>query len=250
VNEKYELICLEKLVFVDGEPDKRLVESIKRYGQLKPVDVKPVNRKYLVIDGNRRCRAIKRAKEEGLHDGKVKCIVVKENDEYDYLRQLLSNLVRSPNPMLEAKAMKVLMDRYGYTAKDMQKILGLSPSQVSQRLGLLKLPENLQRAVEEGTLKFRIARMIVSLSKEKQEKIAEVFEKEGKLSEKDVTMVKREEFEEDLSVEKIEIPESLKKKEERVFVKCIGCGGTASVILNDGKVVGVICYNCLEEEGK
>ena len=151
MNEKYEIICLEKLVFADGKPDEKLVHSITTYGQLKPIDVKPLdNGKYFVIDGNRRCRAIKKAKEEGLHDGKVKCIVVKENDEYDHLRQLLSNLVRSPNPMLEAKAMKVLIDNYGYTAKDIQKILGLSPSQVSQRLGLLKLPEVLQKAVEEG----------------------------------------------------------------------------------------------------
>ena len=247
--EKYELICLEKLVFVDGEPDKRLVESIKRYGQLKPVDVKPFDGKYLVIDGNRRCRAIKRAKEEGLHDGKVKCIVVKENDEYDYLRQLLSNLVRSPNPIMEGKAMKALMDEFGYTAKDLQNILGLSPSQVSQRLGLLKLPKVLQEAIEKGTLKFRIARMIVSLSEEKQKKLAEKFEEEGKLTEKDVVMVKREEFEEDLNVEDIEIPDSLKGEEERVLVKCIGCGETASVILNDGKVVAVICGSCLKKEG-
>jgi len=249
MKEKYELIDLDKLVFAEGEPDKKLLNSIEKYGQLKPVDVKPVDGKYIVIDGIRRCRAIKKAVEKGLHDGKVKCIIVDENDEYEHLRKLLSNLVRSPNPMLEAKAIKELIDKYGYSQKDLQKILGLSASQISQRLGLLKLPENLQKAVEEGTLKFRIARMIVSLSKDKQEKLAEIFENEGKLTEKDVTMVKREEFEEDLKVEEIEIPASLRGKEERVMVKCIGCGGTASVILNDGKVVGVICSNCLKEEG-
>ncbi len=128
----------------------QLAASILKQGQLLPIRVRwSASRKsWLIISGERRYRAAKRA---GLKA--IDCYFDEaELTQSDVLeQQLIENLLRSDlRPIEEAKAFQRLMQLNGWDGKTLAKSIHVTPSKVTRSLALLKLPEGIQTLVESG----------------------------------------------------------------------------------------------------
>lgn len=147
------------------DPDDlaELVHSIREFGVLQPVVVRPTAEgTYELIMGERRTRA---SREAGLE--KIPAIVRDTADE-DLLRDaLLENLHRSQlNPLEEASAYQQLLEDFGITQEQLAARIGRSRPQISNTIRLLKLPLPVQQRVAAGVLSAGHARAILSLDDE------------------------------------------------------------------------------------
>ena len=72
--------------------------------------------------------------------------------------QLVENAVREDlRPIEQAKAFRALMDRNGWTVRQVAQELAIDHSNVVRALALLKLPEEVQASVEAGSIAPRTA---------------------------------------------------------------------------------------------
>jgi ParB family chromosome partitioning protein len=147
-------------LFPDFELDE-LTESIRTHGLLQPILVRPApgaSGEFQIVAGERRWRAAQRA---GLRSVPI---VVREFNELEILEVgLVENLQREDlNPLEEATAFRMLMDRFGRTQEAVAQAVGKSRSYVANMLRLLTLPENVREYVEAGQLSAGHARAIVS----------------------------------------------------------------------------------------
>ncbi|KQX05133.1 MULTISPECIES: ParB/RepB/Spo0J family partition protein [unclassified Leifsonia] len=139
-----------------------LVHSVREFGVLQPIVVRPHNDlpgKYELVMGERRLRA---TKEVGLSTIPA---VIKDTANEDMLRDaLLENLHRSNlNPLEEASAYQQLLADFGITQEELAGRIGRSRPQISNTLRLLKLPEPVQMRVAAGVLSAGHARAILSV---------------------------------------------------------------------------------------
>jgi len=121
-----------------------LADSIETHGQLQPISVRKKGKRYELLDGERRLRAIKslqrpmiRAEIEQRSDAEARAIV------------LVSALQRKElNAIEEARAFQAGIDAGDAPGPtELARQLGLSQGHVSNRLRLLKLPESIRRRV-------------------------------------------------------------------------------------------------------
>lgn len=135
-----------------------LVESIKRHGIITPLIVTPKpDGKYMIIAGERRYRA---AKAAGLVSVPV-CVRECTPVQIDEL-SLIENIQREDlNPMEVARAIKKLMDDYGYTQEEAAERIGKARPTVANLLRLIDLSAPVQKLVEEGHLSAGHARCLV-----------------------------------------------------------------------------------------
>lgn len=145
----------------DPEDLAELVHSIKEFGVLQPIVVRPhpdQPGKYELVMGERRLRATKAA---GLTTIPA---VVKDTANDAMLRDaLLENLHRSQlNPLEEASAYQQLLADFGITQEELASRIGRSRPQISNTLRLLKLPEAVQLRVAAGVLTAGHARAILA----------------------------------------------------------------------------------------
>ena len=128
-----------------------LAASIKQNGILQPILVRPRPAPlpgYEIVAGERRYRA---AREAGLT--KVPVVVRVLNDEETLALALIENLIRQDiGPLETARAYARLMSEFGWTQEEMGKRVGKSRVSVANHLRLLKLPSDIQEAVERGEL--------------------------------------------------------------------------------------------------
>ncbi len=120
----------------DKQKLKELAQSIRIYGVLMPISVRPpnMNHRYVLISGERRWRA---AKIAGL---KTIPALVREDGLFLELA-LLENLQREDlNPIEEAIGIHKLKELKGCTDVELAGILGVSRTSVSEKLALLRLP--------------------------------------------------------------------------------------------------------------
>lgn len=148
----------------DGEALAALVESIKTHGVITPLIVTPKpDGKYMIIAGERRYRA---ATAAGLVSVPV-CVRECTQVQIDEL-SLIENIQREDlNPMEVARAIKRLMDDYGYTQEEAATRIGKARPTVANLLRLMDLSEAVQKMVESGHLSAGHARCLVVVSDEK-----------------------------------------------------------------------------------
>ncbi len=141
----------------EPEAFAELVHSIKEFGVLQPIVVRPKGTGYELIMGERRLRA---SKEAGLK--KIPAIVRETADENMLRDALLENLHRSNlNPLEEASAYKQLLEDFGSTQDQLADKLGRSRPQITNTLRLLKLPLTVQSKVAAGVLSAGHARALL-----------------------------------------------------------------------------------------
>ncbi len=138
-----------------------LVESIKTHGVITPLIVTPKpDGKYMIIAGERRYRA---ATAAGLVSVPV-CVRECTQVQIDEL-SLIENIQREDlNPMEVARAIKKLMDDYGYTQEEAAERIGKARPTVANLLRLMDLSEAVQKMVEDGQLSAGHARCLVTVA--------------------------------------------------------------------------------------
>ncbi|MDN6324291.1 MAG: ParB/RepB/Spo0J family partition protein [Corynebacterium sp.] len=162
----------------EEEPLNELVHSIKEFGLLQPVVVRPLGKSsYELIMGERRLRASKLA---GLE---VIPAIVRETDDQDMLRDaLLENIHRVQlNPLEEANAYQQLLEEFDVTQAELARRLGRSRPLITNMIRLLQLPVGAQRKVAAGVLSAGHARALlgVKAGHEAQDRLAERIIAEG-----------------------------------------------------------------------
>lgn len=145
----------------DPEDLAELVHSVREFGVLQPIVVRPhpdQPGKYELVMGERRLRATKAAGLDHIP------AVIKDTANEAMLRDaLLENLHRSQlNPLEEASAYQQLLADFGITQEELASRIGRSRPQISNTLRLLKLPEPVQLRVAAGVLTAGHARAILS----------------------------------------------------------------------------------------
>ena len=152
----------------DSEALSDLASSIKEHGVFQPIIVKKSIKGYEIIAGERRVRASKLA---GLE--KVPAIVRNLNDEQMMEIALLENLQRENlSAIEEAKAYKSMIENLPLTQEQLSVKVGKSRSHVTNILGLLRLPSEVQEMVVNKKISMGHARVLSKL--ESDEKIIEM----------------------------------------------------------------------------
>ncbi len=139
-----------------------LVESVKEYGLLQPILVRPLRDgvdSYEIIAGERRWRAAQKAQ---LHDVPV---VIRSIDDRDALQiGLVENLQRSDLTAIdEAQGYKRLIDEYKHTQEDIARMMGRSRPHVANTIRLLDLPPAVQDMVRDGQLTAGLGRALIGV---------------------------------------------------------------------------------------
>lgn len=134
-----------------------LVHSIREFGVLQPIVVRPVAEGYQLVMGERRWRA---SQEAGLLEIPA---VIRETTDENLLRDaLLENLHRSDlNPLEEASAYKQLLEDFGITQDQLADRIGRSRPQITNMMRLLKLPMDVQTKLASGVLSAGHARALL-----------------------------------------------------------------------------------------
>jgi ParB family transcriptional regulator, chromosome partitioning protein len=144
-------------VTFDEEKLTELAHSIKTYGILSPLIVRPSKTagKYILIAGERRFRA---AQKVGLSN--VPVLVEQNNDatgERTLAMQLVENLQRADlTPLERAHAIGALKETHQLSVRDVAEKLGISKSMVQRSLDILDLPDDLLNALREGASESKI----------------------------------------------------------------------------------------------
>ena len=143
----------------DDESLQELASSIKEHGVVQPVIVKKSIKGYELVAGERRTRACRLA---GLKT--VPAVVKDFNDKEMMEIALIENIQRENlNPIEEAMAYDAIIHSYNLTQEDVAKKFGKSRTYITNLLGLLKLPEETRRFVEEKKLSMSHARALSKL---------------------------------------------------------------------------------------
>jgi len=144
----------------DNDALDELAESIRTNGVVQPVVVRPAAAgRYLLILGERRCRASKQAGKTT-----VPAIIRKVSDQQAAEMTVVENLQRQDlNCMEQAAAFAKLSRDFGLTQEQIGQRVGISRESVSNYMRLLKLPGTVLRYLQEGQLGFSEARVLLTL---------------------------------------------------------------------------------------
>ena len=155
----------------DEQALEELASSIKEHGVFQPIIVKKSIKGYEIIAGERRFRASKLAGKKT-----IPAIIRSFTDEQMMEIALLENLQREDLSVIEeAVAYQKMLTSLNLTQEELSTKVGKSRSHITNILGLLRLPENVQRMIMNHELSMGHARVLSKL--EDQQKIREIAAK-------------------------------------------------------------------------
>lgn len=144
----------------DDEELAQLTASVKVHGILQPLVVRHAGDHYQLIAGERRLRA---AQAAGLTE--VPIHVVAFNDQQVFEAALVENIQRADlNPIEKAQSFKDYLSRFSMTHDQLGAKLGIDRTSVSNLLGLLNLPADVQDAVRVGQITLGHAKILKGLT--------------------------------------------------------------------------------------
>ncbi|HXG11756.1 MAG TPA: ParB/RepB/Spo0J family partition protein [Gemmataceae bacterium] len=140
----------------DADELSALGESIRVHGILQPLVVRAVGDRYQLVAGERRLRA---AQSVGLDSVPVR--VVDFNDQQVLEAALVENIHRADlNPIEKAQGFREYLQRFHMTQEQLAARLGLARTTVTNLLGLLEMPAEVQEMVRTGQLSFAHAKLL------------------------------------------------------------------------------------------
>ncbi|WP_207869753.1 ParB/RepB/Spo0J family partition protein [Brevundimonas goettingensis] len=147
-------------IFTQEDLDE-LTASIRDKGILQPILVRTQSGQdgmWQIIAGERRWRAAQAARLTEVP------IVVREMDDVEVFEvAIIENVQRADlNPLEEADAYRMLMERFGRTQDTVAGVVGKSRSHVANTLRLLQLPEEVLWYVRHGKLTAGHARALIT----------------------------------------------------------------------------------------
>jgi len=165
----------EALRSKSASKERRLTASLAESGQQQPLVVvaSEQSSRYIVIDGYKRVRALKK-----LHvDQAVATLWELAEAEALVLEQLMRSS-DSASPMQQGWLLAELQERFGLSQEELARRFDMSPSWVSRRLALVReLPEPIQSAVRDGGLSSHVAtRLLVPMARAKPEEACRLAE--------------------------------------------------------------------------
>jgi ParB family chromosome partitioning protein len=145
----------------DREDLDELAASIRDKGVLQPILVRSHPKEdgvWQIIAGERRWRAAQLAR---LTEAPI---IIKEMDDVAVFEvAIIENVQRTDlNPLEEADAYRMLMERFGRTQDAVAGVVGKSRSHVANTLRLLQLPEEVLQHVRTGKLSAGHARALIT----------------------------------------------------------------------------------------
>ncbi len=161
----------------DDEALDELAESIRSVGMIQPIIVRPIqNGTFQIVAGERRWRAARLA---GLTE--VDAIVRSYGSQESLEVALIENVQREDISAIEcARAYQRLIDEFGLTQEDVAESVGKARATVANTLRLLRLPNDLQELLEDGTLTEGHARALLMFpTPEVQRQMAELTVDKG-----------------------------------------------------------------------
>lgn len=122
---------------------QELANSIREHGVFQPIIVKKSIKGYEIIAGERRVRASK------LADKTTIPAIIRNLDDNQMMEiALLENLQRENlSAIEEAVAYKSMIEKLGITQEELSSRVGKSRSHITNILGLLRLPPDVQQLV-------------------------------------------------------------------------------------------------------
>ncbi len=145
--------------FFDEHEIAGLAESISAVGIIQPIIVREKDGLFIVIAGERRLRACKLNEMK-----KIKGIVIEADEEQNFTMALIENIQRENlNAIEEAKAYKVMINRFKLKQQDVAKRVGKDRTTVTNTLRLLNLPEEVQEGIIDKRISAGHAKVLLSL---------------------------------------------------------------------------------------
>lgn len=140
----------------DPEELSHLSDSIRTHGILQPLVVRKVGDEYQLVAGERRLRA---AQAVGLAEVPVR--LVNFNDQQVLEAALVENIHRADlNPIEKAQGFRDYLTRFHMTHEQLAERLGLDRSTITNLVGLLDLPAEVQEAVRLGQISAAHAKLL------------------------------------------------------------------------------------------
>lgn len=138
---------------------EELASSIKQHGIIQPLVLRRIDDKYEIIAGERRYKAATMA---GLTT--VPAVIANIDDNKSAEVAIVENVQRRDlSPIEEARSYKNLLDKGYLTQAELAKRMGLSQSAIANKLRLLNLDEEVQKALMNNQISERHARSLLVL---------------------------------------------------------------------------------------
>lgn len=146
--------------FFEEDSLRELAASIKESGLAQPIVVRPgENGRYVLVLGERRCRASKMIKKET-----ITAIVRRVNEQQAAELTVIENLQRQDlNCMEQAAAFMKLSQNFDMTQDEIGKRVGLSRETVANYMRLMKLPGEVMKYLMDGVMSFTDAKSLLRL---------------------------------------------------------------------------------------
>lgn len=142
---------------------EELKRSIADKGVLFPLLVTEKNDTYEIIDGRRRYEACRSLKMEG--DRELPALVIKTDAGQSVETALIANSVRADaDPLAEAEAVNLLVNKYGRNAADIAAALGKSDSYIRRLLRIYALPPEILQSLRLSELTLKHAHWLTRLT--------------------------------------------------------------------------------------
>lgn len=175
---------------IDKEYLARLAQSLLDDGQWHPIIVRPAEGgRYQLISGHYRLKAVKRA---GLKQ--IEADVRDLTDEEADLLSLKTNMLRQEmTPREQGLVLSRMMERYGWSQREIARKLSVEPKWVGRRLRVaLDLHEEVAKALDYGQINFSVASIIGSVSKEAQPGFLKILLERGVTSIAEAGVLRRQ----------------------------------------------------------
>jgi ParB family chromosome partitioning protein len=140
---------------------EELAESIRASGVVQPVVLRPAaNGRFQLVAGERRWHASRRAGKTT-----IPAVVRQISNEQAMEITIIENLQREDlNPIEQARAFERLSREFSLTQEQIAARTGKDRASIANFVRLLKLPDDVQNALEAGALSFGHGKVLLALA--------------------------------------------------------------------------------------